>query len=48
MNCPYCNNNISRFIASYAGSIKTSKKATASRKNGKLGGRPRKGENNAK
>ena len=43
MNCPHCGKPIdNHVIGVLMGSIKSKKKAAASRTNGKLGGRPRK------
>jgi hypothetical protein len=47
MKCPHCNkeideNHIAHHAGSVLGSIKTETKAAASRRNGKLGGRPKK------
>ncbi len=42
MICPHCQHELSSHeIAQLLGSIKSKKKSEASRKNGKLGGRPK-------
>ena len=46
MKCPHCGKEINP--ASLLGQIKTEKKATAARENGKKGGRPKKVKSPAK
>ena len=46
MKCPHCQKEISNEqLAAGMGSIKTEKKAAASRENGKKGGRPKESKN---
>lgn len=43
MICPHCHRKIpDHLIAAHLGSIKSEAKAAAARRNGRLGGRPRK------